>query len=492
MKKYLLALDQGTSSSRAILFDEARQPVAVAQRETHSRFPHPDWVEQDPFEIWNTQLAVAFEALAMAGVGAEALAAIGITNQRETTIVWERSTGRPVYPAIVWQDKRSSERCAELKSSDWRVRIPELTGLIPDPYFSATKVEWILKYVEGAADRARRGELVFGTVDTWLVWNLSAGKLHITDASNASRTMLYNIGKDAWDDDLLQLFGVPAAMMPAVVDSSCVYGHTDPAVFQGVSVPIAGIAGDQQAALFGQGCVQEGMAKNTYGTGCFLLMNTGAKKIVSRSGLLTTIAWRLNHQVTYALEGSVFNSGSAVQWLRDQLGLIDAAGDTEAYCRSLESNEGVYMVPAFSGLGAPHWDMNARGLFYGLTRASRREHLVRAVIESIAYQLGDVLHAMESDSGLLLKALKVDGGASRNDFLMQFQSDILNVPVVRPSMVEATALGAAILAGNAVGFGCPGEVAQNDAPATSFFPAMKEDERLRCTQGWADAVRRCR
>lgn len=492
MKKYILALDQGTGSSRAIIFDDQRNVCAVAQQETQSVFPNAGWVEQDPIAIYDTQLAVAHEALAMSGIRAQELTAIGISNQRETTIIWERSSGQPVYPAIVWQDKRTSGRCEGLRETAVAGNIRAKTGLLPDPYFSASKAEWILQHVPGAGAKAAQGELLFGTVDSWLVWKLSAGALHITDASNASRTMLFNIRENKWDEELLELFGIPACMMPAVVDSSAMYGLTSPECFEGVQVPLAGIAGDQQAALFGQTCWQEGLAKNTYGTGCFLLMNTGNHCIESKAGLLSTVAWRLNNKITYALEGSIFNTGSAVKWLRDHLQIIGSAAETEAMCRSLSGNEGVYMVPAFSGLGAPYWDMSARGLFCGLTLASRREHMVRAVIESIAYQVGDVLKAMESDSGLRLKALKVDGGAARNNFLLQFQADVLNVPVLRPAMIEATALGAALLAGRAAGLWSPETGVEMDAGIESFVPAMPVTERNRCLSGWQEAVQRCR
>lgn len=492
MDKYILSLDQGTSSSRAILFDGLQRMVAVDQKETQQHFPQPGWVEQDPMEIWENQLEVAQAVIRKAGISPESVAAIGITNQRETTVVWDRLTGRPVYPAIIWQDKRTMAMCNELKDKGLGSMIRDKTGLVPDAYFSASKISWILQHLPDGAARAAEGTLLFGTIDTWLIWNLTGGKLFITDASNASRTLLYNIKEDCWDAELLDLFGIPRSMMPEVRNSSEVYGTTAPGLFGEVAIPVAGIAGDQQAALFGQDCRQAGMAKNTYGTGCFLLMNTGERWITSESGLLTTVAWKLNDRLTYALEGSIFNTGSAVQWLRDQLGMIRSAGESESLCYEAGSNGGVYMVPAFSGLGAPYWDMNARGTLTGITRGTTRAHVVRSVIESIAYQTCDVLRAMEQDSGIRLTALRVDGGATRNNFLMQFQSDMLGVPVQRPEMIEATALGTAKLAGMAVKFWLEETVARPDGKLDVFKPGIEEADRQELYRGWQDAVRRSR
>lgn len=492
MQKFILALDQGTSSSRAILFDHDQRIIAVEQKETPQIFPQPAWVEQDANQIWHNQIEVAQGVLQKAGITGDAVAAIGITNQRETTIVWDKVSGKPVHNAIIWQDKRTMDFCNTLKENGYAGMIREKTGLVPDAYFSASKISWILQHIPEGTARAERGELLFGTVDSWLVWNLTGGRLHITDASNASRTMLYNIQKDEWDAELLTLFGVPLQMMPRVVNSSEIYGVTEAALFGGVQIPVAGIAGDQQAALFGQGCLSAGMAKNTYGTGCFLLMNTGDQQIISEAGLLTTVAWKLNGHLTYALEGSIFHTGSAVQWLKDQLKMIVSADETEALCIAAGSNGGVYMVPAFSGLGAPYWDMQAKGIITGITLSTGREQIVRAVIESIAYQTCDVLRAMESDSRIQLQALNVDGGATKNNFLMQFQSDILGVPVLRPEMIEATALGAAKLAGLGVQFWSEEMDLLPQKNIRRYEPVLTEKERSDLYALWQDAVRRAR
>ena len=452
MKKYILSFDQGTTSSRAILFDKTGAMIATAQQEFTQIFPQSGWVEHDAMEIWGTQSGVARQVLEETGTRPDEVAAIGITNQRETTVVWDKNTGRPVYNAIVWQCRRTAPICDALKAKGWTDRIREKTGLIIDAYFSGTKVKWILDNVAGARERAEKGELLFGNIDTWLIWNLTRGKVHVTDYTNASRTMLFNIRTLQWDEDILQELDIPRSMLPEVKPSSCVYGQTDERTFGGAAIPIAGAAGDQQAALFGQACFDAGMAKNTYGTGCFMLMNTGDRLITSKNGLLTTIAWGINDTVSYALEGSIFVAGASIQWLRDQLRLVYNAAETEYYAGLVEDTNGVYVVPAFTGLGAPYWDMYARGAIVGLSRGAKREHIVRATLESIAYQTKDVLSAMEKDSGITLKALKVDGGAAVNNFLMQFQADILNVPVHRPKTLETTALGAAYLAGLAVGF----------------------------------------
>ena len=451
-KKYVMALDQGTTSSRAILFNKKGEIVKIAQKEFNQIYPKAGWVEHDPMEIWGSQSGVMREVIETAGIRPEEIASIGITNQRETTVVWSRYTGKPIYNAIVWQCRRTSEICDELKNKGLEESIKEKTGLLIDAYFSATKVKWILDNVEGAREKAEQGELLFGTIDTWLIWNLTRGKVHVTDYSNASRTMMYNINDLEWDEDILRELDIPISMLPLVKPSSYVYGHTDERMLSGAKIPIAGCAGDQQAALFGQNCVEEGTAKNTYGTGCFLLMNTGSNIVKSKHGLLTTIAWGVDGKVTYALEGSIFIGGASVQWLRDELKIIESAKDSEMYANRVEDTNGVYVVPAFTGLGAPYWDMYARGSILGLTRGAKKEHIVRATLESIAYQTKDVLEAMQNDSKLKLKSLKVDGGASNNNFLMQFQSDILNVDIDRPKIVETTALGAAYLAGLSVGF----------------------------------------
>ena len=490
-KNYVLALDQGTTSSRAMLFDHDGRCVGAAQQEFAQHYPQAGWVEHDALEIWATQIGVARAVLATTGIAAEQLAAIGITNQRETTIVWDKASGQPIHPAIVWQCRRTAGICDELKARGLEPYIREATGLVVDAYFSATKISWILDHVAGARERAANGELLFGTVDSWLIWKLTGGKVHVTDYSNASRTMLFNIRELCWDQRLLKELDIPAAMLPQVRPSSDVYGPTDPLVFPGAAVPIAGDAGDQQAALFGQACFGEGMAKNTYGTGCFMLMNTGKTIVPSRHGLLTTIAWGLGGEVEYALEGSIFVTGAAVQWLRDELKLIDNAAQSAAMAQAVDDSNGVYVVPAFVGLGAPYWDMYARGAIVGLTRGANRNHLVRATLESIAFQTRDVLQAMQDDSGITLKALKVDGGAAANDFLMQFQSDLLGVAVQRPGTTETTALGAAFLAGLAVGFwNDRAEIAACWSVERSFVPAMPALLREKKYRGWKRAVER--
>jgi len=494
MPDYILALDQGTTSSRAILFDAAGRIVAAAQQEFPQLYPQPGWVEHDPEAIWGTQLAAARRALHAAGVPASAVQAVGITNQRETTVVWDRATGQPIYNAIVWQCRRTAALCDQLKAEGFDRVILEKTGLVTDAYFSGTKVAWLLDNVPGARARAERGELAFGTIDSFLVWRLTGGRLHITDVSNASRTMLYDIHKRWWSTTILKRLNIPAAMLPQVVASSEVYGETAAGIFDGTPVRIAGIAGDQQAATFGQACFTPGMAKNTYGTGCFLLLNTGTAPVASQSGLLTTVAWQQqNEPLYYALEGSVFVAGAAVQWLRDALGLIKDAGETEALAQSVPDNAGVYLVPAFVGLGAPYWDAYARGTIVGLTRGSGRAHIARAALEGIAYQTRDVVAAMQRDSGLALHTLRVDGGAARNNFLMQFQADILGVPVQRPAVVETTALGAAYLAGLAVGF-WPSRAALADlwTEERTFEPAMDAAARDALYAGWQRAVERAR
>ena len=492
-KKYILALDQGTTSSRAILFDRSGGSVGVAQKEFTQIYPKPGWVEHDAMEIWGTQSGVAREVLEKTGVRPEEVAAIGITNQRETTIVWEKATGKPVCNAIVWQCRRTAGICDELKARGLEPYVRENTGLVIDAYFSGTKVKWILDHVAGARERAERGELLFGNVDTWLIWNLTRGRAHVTDYSNASRTMLFNIRTLQWDEKILAELGIPAGMLPEVKPSSGVYGHTDAHTFGGAEIPIAGDAGDQQAALFGQACFADGMAKNTYGTGCFMLMNTGGTPVPSRNGLLTTIAWGVDGKVDYALEGAIFVAGAAVQWLRDEMKLIDDAAQSQELASAVPDSNGVYVVPAFVGLGAPYWDMYARGTIVGLTRGANRNHVVRATLEAIAYQTRDVLQAMQDDSGITLKALKVDGGAVANDFLMQFQSDILGVPVDRPQVTETTALGAAFLAGLAVGFWQDkAEIAAIWKVDRAFQPAMPQETREAKYQGWTRAVERAR
>ena len=490
-KKYVLALDQGTTSSRSILFDETSNIVAVAQKEFTQIFPKPGWVEHNANEIWSTQIGTMAEVIANAGIDPSEIAAIGITNQRETTVVWEKATGKPVYNAIVWQSRQTMGICDDIKAKGLADKFRQKTGLVVDAYFSGTKVKWILDNVEGARAKAEAGELLFGTIDTWLIWKLSGGKVHVTDYSNASRTLMYNIRDLKWDDELLEILTVPKSMLPEVRPSSEVYGLTAPAVFQGAEIPIAGAAGDQQAALFGQTCFRPGMAKNTYGTGCFMLMNTGSELYTSKNGLLTTIAWGIEGKVEYALEGSIFVAGSAVQWLRDGLKAIEAAQDSEYYAGKVADAEGVYVVPAFVGLGAPYWDMKARGAILGLTRGTTKGHIIRATLDSMAYQTKDVLGAMEADSGIKLQALKVDGGAVANNLLMQFQSDILGVPVDRPVVTETTALGAAYLAGLAVGVWANKEdLIQNWQLNRRFEPTMGADERAKLYAGWQKAVKR--
>ena len=489
MAKYIMALDAGTTSNRCILFDEKGTMCSVAQREFKQYFPTPGWVEHDADEIWASQLGVAVEAMNMIGVTAGDIAAIGITNQRETVIVWDKYTGEPVYHAIVWQCRRTSEYCDSLKEKGLTDLFRQKTGLVIDAYFSATKIRWILENVPGARQRAEQGDLLFGTVETWLIWKLTKGKVHITDYSNASRTMLFNINTLEWDEEILKELNIPRCMLPEVKPSSCIYGRTD-ASYLGGSIPIAGAAGDQQAALFGQTCFGAGEAKNTYGTGCFLLMNTGEKPVFSRNGLVTTIAWGLDGKVTYALEGSIFVAGASVQWLRDEMRLIDSAQDSEYMAKKVKDTNGCYVVPAFTGLGAPHWDQYARGTIVGITRGVNKYHIIRATLESIAYQVNDVLEAMKADAGIELAALKVDGGASANDFLMQTQADIINAPVKRPGCVETTAMGAAYLAGLAVGYWKDKEeVKKNWAVDQVFYPEITEEERKTRIKGWNKAVK---
>ncbi|WP_432792575.1 glycerol kinase GlpK [Peptacetobacter hiranonis] len=490
-KKYIMALDRGTTSSRCIIFDKDGNIIKVAQKEFEQIYPKPGWVEHDAMEIWGSQSGVMREAVDTAGINPEEIAAIGITNQRETTVVWDKKTGKPIYNAIVWQCRRTSEICDELKEKGLTKCIREKTGLIIDAYFSATKVKWILDNVEGARERAKKGELLFGTIDTWLIWKLTGGRVHVTDYSNASRTMMYNINTLEWDKDILKELDIPEIMLPEVKESSCVYGYTDSGLFADIKIPIAGCAGDQQSALFGQNCFEEGTAKNTYGTGCFLLMNTGEKPVKSENGLLTTISWGVDGKVEYALEGSIFMGGASIQWLRDELRMIKSAADSEKYAMRVENTNGVYVVPAFTGLGAPYWDMYARGTIVGLTRGAKKEHLIRATLESIAYQTKDVLEAMQNDSGIELKSLKVDGGASNNNFLMQFQSDILNVKIDRPKIVETTALGAAYLAGLAVGFFKSKEdIKKRWVCDREFEPKMSEEVREKSYKDWKRAVER--
>jgi glycerol kinase len=489
---HILALDQGTTSSRAILFDHDGGIVSAAQKEFEQIFPRPGWVEHDPMEIWSSQLGVATEALSRVGLTARDVAAIGITNQRETTVVWERATGRPIHNAIVWQDRRTSGFCDQLKADGHATTFTEKTGLVIDAYFSGTKVRWMLDHVEGARTRAEAGDLCFGTIDSWLVWQLTGGRLHLTDATNASRTLLYNIHTGDWDDELLEILQVPRRMLPEVRPSSDVYGETSQDLFAH-RMPIAGIAGDQQAALFGQRCIEPGMAKNTYGTGCFMLMHTGTTAVPSRNNLLTTVAWKIGDRTEYALEGSVFIAGAVVQWLRDGLGLIDSAADVEGLAASVVDNGGIYLVPAFAGLGAPHWDQYARGTIVGITRGTTAGHLARASLEGIAYQVADVLEAMVADSGIEIRELRVDGGAAPNNLLMQFQADVLRVPTVRPEVFETTALGAAYLAGLATGFWTD----QADINAQwkvnrRFEPGLPDDTVKELRAGWTQALDRSR
>lgn len=489
MEKFILSLDQGTTSSRAMLFNKKGEVVHVAQKEFTQYFPKPGWVEHNASEIWGSILAVIASCLSESGVHADQIEAIGITNQRETAVVWEKATGKPVYNAIVWQSRQTSGICEKLKAKGLNDTFRDKTGLLIDAYFSGTKVKWILDNVEGAREKAENGELLFGTIDTWLIWKLSGGKAHVTDYSNASRTLMFNIYDLKWDDELLDILGVPKSMLPEVKPSSEVYAHTVDYHFFGQNIPIAGAAGDQQAALFGQACYEKGMAKNTYGTGCFMLMNTGEKAVKSDHGLLTTLAWGINGKVEYALEGSIFVAGSAIQWLRDGLRMFKNAAETENYATRVESTDGVYIVPAFVGLGTPYWDSDVRGAMFGLTRGTKKEHFIRATLESLAYQTRDVLSAMEADSGITLKTLRVDGGAVKNNFLMQFQSDVLDVPVERPQVNETTALGAAYLAGLAVGYwkDCD-EIAQQWNMEKSFEPNMEEEQREELYSGWKKAV----
>lgn len=489
MKKYVLALDQGTTSSRCILFDKKGKICSMAQKEFEQIYPQPGWVEHNPKEIWSSQLGVAIEAMAKVGALPEEISGIGITNQRETTIVWDKETGEPVYNAIVWQCRRTAPMIDALTAAGFDKTVREKTGLIPDAYFSASKIAWILENVPGAREKAEAGGLLFGTVDTWLIWHLTKGRVHVTDYTNASRTMLFDIHRLQWDKEILSYFKIPESMLPAVKPSSCVYGHTDTSVLGG-EIPIAGAAGDQQAALFGQCCFEPGEVKNTYGTGCFLLMNTGSKAIRSDSGLLTTIAAGTSKQAEYALEGSVFVAGAAIQWLRDGMRMIKSAPQSEEYAEEVEDTGGVYVVPAFAGLGAPYWNPYARGTITGLTRGCKKEHFIRATLESIAYQTADVLRAMEKDSGIRLKSLKVDGGASANNFLMQFEADILDTEVRRPECIETTALGAAYLAGLATGYWRDRkEIKENWLLGRTFTPAMKEEKRTALLRGWQRAVK---
>ena len=488
--KVILALDQGTTSSRAIVFDHHGEIIALAQKEFRQIFPQPGWVEHDADEIWSSQISVAYEALAKARLSAKDVAAIGIANQRETTVLWDRATGKPVANAIVWQDRRTASMCEQLSAQGRADSIQQKTGLVIDAYFSATKLAWLLGNIPDCRRRAEAGELAFGTIDTWLAWKLSGGALHITDASNASRTMLFNIERGEWDEELLALFDIPRALLPDVRSSSAIYGNTDAELFS-TAIPIAGIAGDQQAALFGQVCLKPGMAKNTYGTGCFMLLNTGEKAVASTQKLLTTVAWNLDGQTRYALEGSVFVAGAIVQWLRDGLGIIRTSADVEALAAAVPDNGGVYLVPALTGLGAPHWDPHARGAMFGLTRGSTAAHLARAALEGIAHQVADVLDAMQQDSAVKLKELRVDGGASQNNLLMQFQADLLGVPVIRPRVTETTALGVAYLAGLAVGFwGDIDEISNQWQPERIFEPQGSKQSRIKHRQGWRNALLR--
>ena len=490
MAKYIMALDQGTTGSRAIIFNHSGSIVSTASKEFKQIYPKPGWVEHDPMEIWSSQVEVAKDALDKAGLEAVDIAAIGITNQRETTIVWDKKTGKPVYNAIVWQCRRTAPICDQLKKEGLAEIIQKKTGLVVDAYFSGTKVKWILDNVSGARGRAEKKELLFGTVDSWLIWNLTKGKTHVTDYTNASRTMLFNIHNLDWDEEILTELDIPREILPKVLSSSYIYGHTDKEIF-GAEIPISGDAGDQQAALFGQVCYEPGMAKNTYGTGCFILMNTGEKIVPSKNGLLTTIAWGVNGKVEYALEGSIFIGGAVVQWLRDEIGLIKSSDEIEKYARKVKDTHGVYLVPAFVGLGAPYWDMYARGVIVGLTRGAKKEHILRAAEEAIAYQSRDVLEVIQKDSGINLKKLKVDGGAVRDNFLMQFQSDILGVPVARPQIAETTALGAAYLAGLAVSYWKDKtEIAAKWKVDKEFSPNMEESLREDLYKGWKRAVSR--
>lgn len=489
MKKYILALDQGTTSSRAIVFAHDGSIVSVAQKEFTQIFPQPGWVEHDPEEIWSTQLGVAAEAITKAGLTTEQIHAIGITNQRETTVVWDRKTGKPVYNAIVWQDRRTADFCDELKRKNLHILIQQRTGLVVDAYFSASKIKWILDHVEGARARAEKGELCFGTIDSWLLWNLTKGQVHVTDVSNASRTMLMNLQTLQWDGELEKIFDIPGNMLPQIRSSSEVYGTTQN-ILTATNIPIAGIAGDQQSALFGQMCTKQGMVKNTYGTGCFMLMNTGEKAVISRNNLLTTVAWKINGKTEYALEGSVFIAGAVVQWLRDGLGIIRSSGDVEKLAAKVTDSEGVYLVPAFTGLGAPYWNQHARGTMVGMTRGTTAAHIAKAALDSIAYQTVDVLKAMEADAGISIAELRVDGGATVNNLLMQFQSDVLHTNVVRPQITETTALGAAYLAGLATGYWSSiDEIQQQWKVERKFEPSMDDEKRTALYIGWLKAVK---
>lgn len=489
-KHYILSFDQGTTSCRAILFDRSAKIVGIAQKEFSQQYPKPGWVEHDAMEIWGSQMGVAREVLETHSIKPSEVAAIGITNQRETTLVWDRHTGKPIYNAIVWQDRRTAALCDELKARGMETYINEATGLVSDAYFSGTKIRWILDNVEGARDRANQGDLLFGTMDTWVVWNLTRGECHVTDVSNASRTMLFNIHTLEWDQRMLDELDIPAVMLPEVRPSSEVYGTTSGEMFGGARVPIAGIAGDQQAALFGQACFEKGMVKNTYGTGCFLLMNTGDAPVSSKSGLITTIAWQVNGKVEYALEGTIFIAGAAIQWLRDELKLIDSAEDSEYYASKVSDAGGVYVVPAFVGLGAPYWDMYARGAIFGLTRGTHKSHITRATLDALSYQTRDIIDAMQTDADIKLKSLRVDGGAVANNLMMQFQADMLGVNVDRPVVTETTALGAAYLAGIAVGLWTQEEVAGKGQLDRTFEPKMSTEQRERNYRGWKKAVHR--
>ena len=490
--KYILSLDQGTTSSRAILFNENGEMLSTAQKEFKQYYPNPGWVEHDPMEIWETQLEVARGAIEKLGISAEDIAGIGITNQRETTILWDKRNGKPVHNAIVWQCRRTAPYCDSLKEQGWTDKIREKTGLLIDAYFSGTKIRWILQNVPEAKELAESGNLLFGTIDTWLIWNLTGGQVHATDYSNASRTMLFNIHTLEWDKEILELLEIPESILPEVRPSSGIFGNTLPLLF-GAAIPVAGVAGDQQAALFGQACFSPGTAKNTYGTGGFLLMNTGDTPVSSKNGLVTTIAWGLDGKITYALEGSIFVAGAAIQWLRDELKLISSAAETEGLCKEVDDTCGVYMVPAFVGLGAPYWDPYARGILTGLTRGANRNHIVRATVESMAYQTYDVLHAMEQDAGIPLAELRVDGGAAANSFLLQFQSDITGVPVLRPSTLETTALGAAYLAGLAVGYWDDlTEIRRNWQVSAAFNPELTHEAAEEKMNGWHHAVKQAR
>ncbi|MEK4715555.1 glycerol kinase GlpK [Sporosarcina sp. FSL K6-5500] len=489
-KKYIMALDQGTTSSRAILFDKSGKILHTVQQEFTQYFPQSGWVEHNADEIWSSVLAVIAGVLSEKNIAAEQIEGIGITNQRETTVIWDKNTGKPIYNAIVWQSRQTAEICDDLKESGYNDLFRDKTGLLIDAYFSGTKVKWILDNVQGAREKAERGDLLFGTIDTWIVWKLSGGKRHVTDYSNASRTLMYNIHELKWDEELLSILDVPASMLPEVRPSSEIYAHTEKSHFFGHAAPIAGIAGDQQAALFGQACFESGMVKNTYGTGCFMLMNTGDKAVKSDHGLLTTLAWGIDGKVEYALEGSIFVAGSAIQWLRDGLRMFRNSSESEEYAKRVKSTEGVYVVPAFVGLGTPYWDSDVRGAIFGLTRGTEKEHLIRATLESLAYQTKDVLDAMEADSGISLKTLRVDGGAVENDFLMQFQADLLNVPVERPLISETTALGAAYLAGLAVGFWTDrSEISAHWNLDRPFEPKMEQQQREDLYAGWQKAVK---